>query len=312
MEQILDWLNENELRAYPLLDSSQKTLQSEGYTWDLPDNFLLDLQLKVISRSLADHIGVLSKIELLAGSLRTTFSLLNIETEELSSLTVFDVPAALTQTYPFYVRNSDGCLAVFGEGVKKFIEENQNHSVLTAEIPTEPSVLTQFNDAWLGVSAIMSSPEKITEQSGYVPARPLADVYDYSAPITEENKPTKLVGDVKFLEGYHFRVNIASEAIDLEIGANFGLRTNCTTSFIPSQYLDCEELVSYINGVPPDNQGSFRLLAGTNIALTPGATINTGFTDSLTETVNNNTLFVGLTFQTTDLCAPVNINPSAL
>jgi hypothetical protein len=312
MEQILDWLNENELRAYPLLDSSQKTLQSEGYTWDLPDNFLLDLQLKVISHSLADHIGVLSKIELLAGSLRTTFSLLNIETEELSSLTVFDVPAALTQTYPFYVRNSDGCLAVFGEGVKKFIEENQNHSVLTAEIPTEPSVLTQFNDAWLGVSAIISSPEKITEQSGYAPARPLADVYDYSAPITEENKPTKLVGDVKFLEGYHFRVNIASEAIDLEIGANFGLRTNCTTSFIPSQYLDCEELVSYINGVPPDNQGSFRLLAGTNIALTPGATINTGFTDSLTETVNNNTLFVGLTFQTTDLCAPVNINPSAL
>jgi hypothetical protein len=312
MEQIIDWLNENELRAYPLLDVSQKTLQSENYTWELPDNFLLDLQLKVTNYSLADHIAVLSKVELLADSLRTTFSLLNIETEELNTLTVFDIPTALTQTYPFYVRNSDGCLAVFGDGVKKFIEENQNHYILTAVIPTEPSVLTQFNDAWLGVSAIMSSPEKITEQSGYAPAKPLVDVYDYLAPVTEENKPTKLIGDVKFLEGYNFRVNIASEVIDLEVGANFGLRTNCTTSFIPAQYLDCDELVSYINGVPPDSQGNFRLLAGTNIALTPGATINTDFTDSLTETVNNNTLFVGLTFQTTDLCAPVNVNPSTL
>lgn len=312
MEQILDWLNENELRAYPLLESSQKILQGEGYTWFLPDNLLLDLQLKTLNYSLVNRIAVLSKIEILSSNVQVTFSLLNIDTNNLDNLTIFNIPAAATQNYPFYARNSDGCLAVFGEGVKKLIEENQDQSILTTEIPTEPSILTQFNDAWLGVSSIMSSPEKITEQSGYAPARPLVDVYDYLAPITEQNKPTKLVGDVKFLEGYHFRVNIASEAIDLEIGANFGLRTNCTTAFIPPQYLDCSELVSYINGIPPDNQGSFRLLAGQNITLTPGAAISTDFTDSLTETSNSNTLFVGLTFQTTDLCAPVNINPSAL
>ena len=57
MEQILDWLNENELRAYPLLDASQKILQGEGYTYLLPDNFLLDLQLRTLNYSLVNRIA---------------------------------------------------------------------------------------------------------------------------------------------------------------------------------------------------------------------------------------------------------------
>lgn len=312
MEQILDWLNENELRAYPLLESGPRLLQNGANSLNLPDNFLLDLQLKVLDYSLVNQIPVLNKIEKFAETIRVTFSVLDVVTESKSTLTIFDIPSHTTQEYPFYVRNPDGCLAVFGEGAKILFLENSGDSTYTAEIPVEPSTVTQFNDAWLGVSSISTLPEKISDATGLTPLKPLQDVYNYLLPITEENSPTKLIGDVKFLEGYHFRVDIASEAIDLEIGANYGLRINCTTSFIPEEYLDCHELISYINGIPPDNKGNFRLNAGSNITITPGTTINSNFIDSLTETSNDNTLFVGLTFQTTDLCAPVNINPSIL
>lgn len=312
MEQILDWLNENELRAYPLLEPGPRLLQVGEASLNLPDNFLVDLQLKVLNYSLANHIPILRKIETSTEETLVTFSVLSTVTENISTLTVFSIPTPATQPYPFYARNADGCLAVFGEGVKLFLEENPGNASYLAEIPVEPSTVTQFNEAWLGVSSILTSPEKISDPTGRAPLRPLVDVYDYLSPITEENGPTKLIGDVKFLEGYHFRVDIAAEAVDLEIGANFGLRTNCTTSFISEEYLDCHELISYINGVPPDNAGNFRLTAGANITITAGSVINTNFNDSLTETSNDNTLFVGLTFQATDLCAPVNINPSLL
>jgi hypothetical protein len=56
------------------------------------------------------------------------------------------------------------------------------------------------------------------------------------------------------------------------------------------------------------------LLAGSNISITKGATISTDFYDppsniDSTEKSNQHTLFVGLNFQATDICAPVNIIP---
>ena len=89
---------------------------------------------------------------------------------------------------------------------------------------------------------------------------------------------------------------------------------NCATSFIPEEYLDCTDIVSYINGVPPDSSGSFRLTAGSNINITKGAAIASDFYDPMTsvthsETSNAHTLFVGLNFQATDICAPVNLKP---
>jgi hypothetical protein len=312
MEQILDWLNENEVRAYPLLDENRKDFQFESSVWDLPDNFILDLQLVVKGSMLEDYIPVLNKLVVVNGSVAVHFSLMHGTTETLEDLAVFNISEAATREYPYYVRNANGDLAVFGKGVQTLLGAYLDGVILDAvsPIPTEPATAVQFDDAWLGVSSITAEPEKQTEQLSYEPTKPLEDVYDYLAAITEQNHPTSLVGHVKFLEGYNFRVDIASEAIDLEIGARFGLRMNCETSFIPEQYLDCDELVSYINGVPPDNNGSFRLLAGTSINITPGTAVTTSFIDSLTETSNNNTLFVGLSFQTTDLCDPVNITPS--
>ena len=85
---------------------------------------------------------------------------------------------------------------------------------------------------------------------------------------------------------------------------------NCGTSFLPPECLDCDQLVSYINGVPPDSAGNFRLLQGSNILITPGTTISTEIDDQFTERANDHSLFVGLTFQSTDLCAPVTTTPA--
>lgn len=144
----------------------------------------------------------------------------------------------------------------------------------------------------------------------------MSRAYEPILPLEDVNTSTSLQGDVKFLEGYNFRVAISESLIDLEIASGYGLLMNCSTSFIPEEYLDCGEIVSFINGVPPDSSGTFRLTAGSNINITKGAAVSSDFYDpvsllSHSETSNNHTLFVGLNFQTTDICAPVNIIPQS-
>jgi len=182
-----------------------------------------------------------------------------------------------------------------------------NNTHADTNIPVEPTTCTQFNDAWLGVSSIQTQPEKKSIPGSYEPLLPLQSVSD----------PTKLVGDIQFLEGYNFRVNIANNLIDLTIGNSYGLHMNCAKHFIDPKYRDCSEFVSYINGIPPDINGSFRLLAGSNISIVNG-TVLTAFNDNIRvqdlpeqhELANKHTIFVGLTFQATDLCAPINLTPS--
>ena len=60
MEQVIDWLNENELRAYPLMSFADKTLNL-AVPLKLPDDFLLDLQL-IASTGLGNSIVSLTNI----------------------------------------------------------------------------------------------------------------------------------------------------------------------------------------------------------------------------------------------------------
>jgi hypothetical protein len=311
MEQVLDWLNENELRAFPLLDSVSKLVTIAGASWSIPENFILDLQLIVKTRDLVDENNysvpvVLSKLTRTStADIKVAFALSSQE------ITEFTINTPTEQNYPLYLRNSDGNLAVFGLGVLDFLNTTTLPIVLLTSIPVEPSTCTQFNGAWLGVSSLRTAPEKVSlnsllggEYRMYEPILPLENIIS----------PTILNGDVTFLEGYNFRVKINNSLIDLEIGSNYGLRMNCTTSFIPEEYLDCDDIVSYINGVPPDSSGNFRLTAGSNVSITRGTSVPVDFYDPASsvnheETSNEHTLFVGLNFQATDICAPVNIIP---
>lgn len=307
MEQVLDWLNENENRAYPLLEETSKLVvfPAGSGQYLLDDNFLLDLQLiSFESLSVVDTLlgPVSASVTLSSVRYNSSGDLLVGFSVESVSITTFTITAAASAAYPYYVRNPDGCLAVFGAGVASLIAGGlPTAQTVSLNIPVEPATCSQFNDAWLGVGGISVSPEKLSVPLSYEPLLPI-----------EDNPSTsKLTGDVKFLEGYNFRVNIADNLIDLEISTRYGLIMNCSTSFLPTRYLDCAELVSYINGVPPDTQGKFTLNEGNNSSITSGNALG-AFDDSLDESANAHSLFVGLTFQSTDLCPPVNITPSVI
>jgi hypothetical protein len=307
MEQVLDWLNENELRAFPLLNDTDRTFLIAGRSWVLPDDFILDLQITVKSFNLDNStIARLSSIEhTSSGSVIVAFS---ISSTQVAS---FEILSPATQSYPFYLRTPDGNLAVFGSGVLSFLTEAPPGLKITTDIPIEPSTYAQFNGAWLGVNSFITSPEKVSYSPLLVEEY---RIYEPSLPLEDVPSHTVIHGDIAFLEGYNFRVAVAKEKIDLEIGYRYGLIMNCATSFIPQEYLNCKDMVSYINGVPPDASGNFRLTAGTNINITKGSAISTDFYDPVSssnqaEKSNDHTLFVGLNFQATDICAPINVIP---
>jgi hypothetical protein len=350
MEQVLDWLNENELRAYPLMNVPERLR-------NIPDNLLLDLQLVCLIPLEHDGISVpvyLKSVVTLANAAVSVF-FGTFDTD----IAVFSIPSVSQAVFPLYVRNSDGSLAVFGEGIKTFttplninlqesseiditawqlpqsIEMHNNRlrlystsqtptdfncsitgtghlflsnvtycklqatDVAILNMPVEASTCIQFNDAWLGVNSLRTQPEKNSLPGSYAPALPLEDT----------SSSTRVTGDIQFMEGYNFKVNIVNNLIDLEISTSYGLKMDCSTSFIPERFLDCHELVSYINGVPPDKNGNFTIKAGSNIDILSGNTLEP-FLDPYAEQSNSHTLFVGLSLQPTALCAPLNITPS--
>jgi len=305
MEQVLDWLNENELRSYPIIEGTSKTLTGETSTLELPDNFLLDLQLLITSFRLSQENG--TSVPIFLKKLKYTNSLDIVFGTATATVETFTITSPEEETFPLYIRTPAGNLAVFGTGVTELLTAGNNQPFeVYGDISVEPSTCSQFDAAWLGVKSLSATPEKVSKNALDVG---IVRSYEPVLPLIDMPEATKLTGDVRFLEGYNFRVNISNSLIDLEIGASFGLNMNCSTSFLQEEYLDCSELISYINGVPPDTTGNFKLNPGTNISIVSGNTLQP-FNDPLTESANTHTLFVGLTFQSTDLCAPVNILPA--
>ena len=297
MEQVIDWLNENELRAYPLQEETQAKIVIGADLYDLPQDFLIDLQLKApVSLQPGSSVNPVYLKRISYVSTTTLAAHFGMEGTDIASFNV-----TLTE-YPLYVRTVEGNLAVFGAGVATFLSwcniQNITPRDINIHIPVEPSTCIQFNDAWLGVNSLQGSPGKQTRQDSFEPVLPLVGA----------TTPPALTGDVKFLAGYNFRVAIAGGALDLEISNSHGLHMSCNTSFIADQYLDCADLVSYINGIPADPNGNFRLANGANIAIVSGNSVDLSSAADV-NLANQHTLYVGLTFQATDLCAPVNLTP---
>jgi hypothetical protein len=307
MEQVLDWLNENEIRSYPLLNQSNREISTGQGAFTIPDDFLLDLQLLILSLPKASDTNPLqyvvyglTKLKKHAGNLQVSFGFKAEEsvnntpsTPVQGEVVTFEMASPSSCSYPFYIRDSLGNLAVFGKGAAAIAEALQEDIAFNVWCPVEQAACIQFDGAWLGVQKIKSNPEKKTEQQGYAPKLRLEDV----------DTQNYLIGDVIFRAGYNFRVAVVNSLIDLAIGRNYGLHMNCSTPFIAEKYLDCRELVSYINGVPPDNSGNFNMNQGANITILSGQAA--GISDT-------HTLLVGMTFQSTDVCSPLNITPSLI
>ena len=315
----IDWLNENSYRAYPLQEDADRSTDHVDFPI-IPDNFILDAQIIYSSKSLAfadlvatpnspiyTDVGTPSQPEVGGTYIFGHPSLRKIEITPSRQATVyfgsaeneFIIPDVDAAEYPLYIRNAGGSLAVFGEGLRTLPVVAEN-TIILCNAPVEPAACYQFNDAWLGVNSLNAVPEYETEPDTYAPKLPLVSTTS-----------TSLDGDVLLEAGYNFRVEINDNAIELEVGS-YGLRMDCTTEFIPSEEKDCDKIVSYINGIPPDTNNSFRLLAGSSINITKGEAL-ADFDDNIDESpilANPHTLFVGLTFLATDLCAPINIYPS--
>lgn len=297
MEQVIDWLNENEYRAYPLLDAYNNQKYSiNGRLWEFPDNLLLDLQLIVKDFLLSDEVIYLKTISLNSSGIQLTFGASDLN----KIITTFNVSLnELSQGY-IYKRNIDGCLAVFGAGLNSFLTVCAgNYLTINLNIPVEFSTCYEFRNAWLGVKQITVSPEKKTDPADYI-----SPLLEEGVGLQNTQSSTVLTGDVKFLEGYNFRVIIRNSLIDLEISNGSGLKTNCGTHFISEEYLDCDDIISYINGIPPDENGNFRISQGDNIVLTSGNSV-ASFNDSYAESANAHTLFVSMVFSASNVCSPV-------
>lgn len=295
MDNVIEWLNENELRAYPLIEGERSEL--------VPENFLLDLILLV-----NENISNLPLVKLMNIATETE----GIAVQFSGEGNTFFVPR--NQIYPVYVRNQNGSLAVFGEGAEQFMY-NLNTSVIHCDIPVEPSTVFKFDMAWLGVSSISTYKNYQSIEDSYVPLTPLqlSSVGNYS-----------LEEDVEFYPGYNYKIDFSDGRINMAAGFKLGMAMDCTTQFISPELKDCDKIISYINGIPPDSSGAFRFTSGENIYMFDGTTITENIPDTNPKIeelyysqgkppilkINPNTLFIGLTFLESDLCSPIQLLPT--
>jgi len=158
-------------------------------------------------------------------------------------------------------------------------------------------VFELYND-WTGITELSIENNYVSNISGnfYLPELPL---------VTQSTQ--NLVGNITFYAGYNFCINfdIVNNLIDLSANDSCGTPLSCSNHFInPSNPgIDCANIISYINGVPPDSKGNFSIAPGPNINLVLGTTLS-NFHDSINTGVpaNSHSLFIGLNVLPADLC----------
>jgi hypothetical protein len=287
MESVSDWLNENELRAYPLIEGE--------YGNNLPDNFLLDLILKVETNEIA-QVKLLN-VQKLSTTMLVTFT---------GAGNTFELDLIDDLIFPHYRRNPNGSLAVFGEGVLTLAALLNDGDVLSLNLTPEPATIYDFTGPWLGVSRIKLAEGFKSEE----------DLFTAKLPLEVENDflNLSLTGEVVFTPGFNYGINFNGDLINMEASFGLGDQVSCVTEFVSPELKDCADIISFINGVPPDDNGIFRFIPGTNISVFEGTTVKTQLNDTNATpdilNINANTLFVGLTFLETDLCSPVQLLPT--
>lgn len=131
MIQVLDWLYENSLRAYPL----KETLSRKSGSYQLPNNVILDAQIRVDDLS-SDYS--ITSITVAADSVTFVFS-------DADSITVSQ---GITANY--YHRTASKLL-VFGLGLNDIPDGTYSFS---NTLVFEPSVMYDFGGAWQGVKSL--------------------------------------------------------------------------------------------------------------------------------------------------------------
>lgn len=253
--QVIDWLNENEFRAYPLAERGARIVPGTSL---LLDRFILDAALTAtvppVSQTASVEIGI------------TTFGkATNTAIITLSDSTAFTIDTSLTATFPAYLRSANGSLLVVGDAIKQV--PNGNYAF--TDVFFEPSVITEFSGPWNGVTSLTI---------GVTP-------------------PASRTGVITLVEGKQIDIKLTPGIIRLAAGSNYGLPVTCED--IPPEDNACSNIVSYLNGaIPFQSPGNVLLSAGANIRV---------FDDQA-----NHRIYVGLAFETEDVCKQVTLTPKAV
>ncbi|RTL07813.1 hypothetical protein EKK58_01310 [Candidatus Dependentiae bacterium] len=149
----------------------------------------------------------------------------------------FTIPDYRTQTYPYYVRNTQGSLVVIGSTAQY---------VRTPWLFTnwyfEYSTISRLDGAWKGVTGLS---------------------FNGAAPVD---------GYVEFLEGYQVGLtpNVTANSIKITASKGAGKPIGCDRIFGDDAPDDCDSLLSYINGAfARTDFGELNLVAGNHIAIYP-------------------------------------------
>lgn len=139
LSTIVEWLNENEQRAYPLTVNSTRWLQAGAVAVDLYA-LILDARL-VYTTTLPDEIE-LTKIS---------------KDGEFLELTVTGLPPFRfnpSDSYPAYVRNSSLSLLTLGEAAKT-IYDNMTAEIAVSSVYFEPCVAIELTGVATGVNSVI-------------------------------------------------------------------------------------------------------------------------------------------------------------
>lgn len=286
MPEIIEWLDENSLRSFPFLTNTNKTADS---SYVLDNGLILDLNL-IYSSSLASPAALLS---INNGGASTVFNFTNSVS--------FTISNSLTGIQ--YVSGTDNSQLVINTSLLGVIPSGASNFT---NLYVEPSLIHEYCNDWLGVTSLSVTPDYVSGG--------LEIFYAPELPLTTQSSPT-MTGEIQLFEGYNFGIDfdLIGNNINLQAGDDYGIPLSCNDQFINPSLTDCESIVSYINGVPPDDNGNFTIAAGTNINLVPGSGYGTFYDGiNMVEPANNHTLFIGLSLLPSDLCSALAALPAAI
>jgi hypothetical protein len=288
----LEWLNENALRAYPFILNCPKTANT---SYVLDNGLILDL-LIVNNSAYSGSYKLLSIDNSVSGTIIFNF------TNSVS----FTFSTSLTGIQ--YIKGANHSALAVNTDLISAIPAAIN---TFANLIVEPSLVFEFYNDWIGVNELAITP---SYESG--------GLYSYSALLPLVSQSTiNLTGAITFFEGYNFDISFdtINNLINFQAGDSFGIPLTCEDNFINPALCDCPDIISFINGVPPDSNGNFNIAPGLNINLIFGTAISnvtTGLPENFydgingTEPANTHSLFIGLTLQSSDLCHTLQLAPN--
>lgn len=237
---VIDWLDENEERAYPLKQVGNRQL---GGIISL-DSIIVDAALTV--NTFSQLTSQLTQISI-NNNKDLTFT--------VSGQVPFVVPYGVA--FPYYCRNTNGSLVVFSSHTKILADASSALFPITLSgIVFEDTVTTEYAGQWEGVSGISHRDS----QCGSLTPCPI------------------YTGDILWLSGKQLHVDVLSHSdIKISAGAGFGDPIQCVEQpQAASNSFSCLNFISYINGASPNGGlGPISFIASNNLKIINEPLINT-------------------------------------